>query len=446
MTPDILIIADDLTGAADCGVACGSGAVVLLGKPDGRLPDAAVLAIDANTRPMTPEQAAQTTAGLVTDLARLCDSAARDHQPVLLFKKVDSTLRGNVGVELAAALKARRIQAPPAERVVALFAPASPSHGRTTVEGRHRVHGQLLEHADLWPNESVRPHSDLAEILRNSGLSCGTLALPTIRAGAHPLKDAMTRLAREADVLVCDAETDADLEAIANAAMVLHPKTVWCGSAGLARHIPRNVGLAPLADHTLRYAYSPVSGVGPTLFVVGSPANASLEQARALAAAPDIVAITIPPAFALSTEPSAALQEHARLISTNLQKGTDVLVQFDASEPCAAEDARRLTLSLACMLAPCAGHAGALVATGGETARALLDAWGIRQLRLLGEVEPGLPWSVTEGWRRRLIVLTKAGSFGTPGTLLHCRDFLRGLEHDTVTSGPPNTPADEQKS
>jgi D-threonate/D-erythronate kinase len=256
----------------------------------------------------------------------------------------------------------------------------------------------------------------------------------------------MIRLTREADVLVCDAETDADLETIANAAMVLHPKTIWCGSAGLARHIPRAVSLAPLADHALRSKYSPVSGVGPTLFVVGSPANASLEQANALAAAPDIVAITIPPALALSAEPAAAVQEYARRISSSLQHGRDVLVQLDASEPCAPEDTRRLTSSLARLIAPGADHAGALVATGGETARAILDAWGIRQLRLLGEVEPGLPWSVTESWRRDLIVLTKAGSFGTPGTLLHCRDFLRDLERDTVIPEPPRTPIDERKS
>jgi 4-hydroxythreonine-4-phosphate dehydrogenase len=88
---------------------------------------------------------------------------------------------------------------------------------------------------------------------------------------------------------------------------------------------------------------------------------------------------------------------------------------------------------------------GALVATGGETARAILDTWGIQRLRLLGEVEPGLPWSVTDGWRRALIVLTKAGSFGSPGTLLHCRDFLRDAIRDTVMPGPLRIPAGEQK-
>jgi 4-phospho-D-threonate 3-dehydrogenase / 4-phospho-D-erythronate 3-dehydrogenase len=246
----------------------------------------------------------------------------------------------------------------------------------------------------------------------------------------------MIRLAREADVLVCDAETDPDLEAIANAAMVLHPATVWCGSAGLARHIPRAARFAPSVPHS---DSATVSVSGPTLFVVGSPANASFEQASALAASADIITITIPPALVLSAEPAAAVQEFAQRISSILQQGTDVLVRFDCAETCAAEDTRCLTSSLARLVAPCADHAGALVATGGETARAILDAWGIRQLRLLGEVESGLPWSVTEGWRRDLIVLTKAGSFGTPGTLLHCRDFLRDLERDTVISGPPRT-------
>jgi D-threonate/D-erythronate kinase len=442
MTPKIVIIADDLTGAADCGVACGPGAVVLLRKPDGRMPDAAVLAVDADTRSMAAEQAAHTIADLVTEIVSCDDSEARNRRPVLLFKKVDSTLRGNIGAELAAALQSRRRHATPSERVVALFAPASPAQGRTTVEGRHMVHGHLLEDSDLWPDQSVRPSSDLAAILRESGLSCASVGLPIVRAGARPFETAMIRLASEVDVLVCDAETDTDLDAIARAAMVLNPRTVWCGSAGLARHVPRAAGFRPLPPG---FDSAPFVA-GPTLFVVGSLAHASLGQARALAAAPDVIAVTIPHALLLSTEPTTVLQEHAQLIAAGLQQGKDVLVRLDAAEPCAAGDARGLTTSLARLIAPCADQAGALVATGGETARSILDAWGIRRLRLLGEVEPGLPWSVAEGWRRPLIILTKAGSFGTPRTLLQCRDFQRNLERDTVMPGPRPIPAGRQKS
>ena len=66
---------------------------------------------------------------------------------------------------------------------------------------------------------------------------------------------------------------------------------------------------------------------------------------------------------------------------------------------------------------------GALVSTGGETARALLSAMHYRALRLAGEIEPGVPLSIAVG-PRALPVITKAGAFGNPDTLLHCHATL----------------------
>ena len=57
------------------------------------------------------------------------------------------------------------------------------------------------------------------------------------------------------------------------------------------------------------------------------------------------------------------------------------------------------------------------VLTGGATARAVLGALGIREFRLLGEVEPGVPFGVaTDG----TLVCTKAGGFGSADTLARC--------------------------
>jgi uncharacterized protein YgbK (DUF1537 family) len=64
------------------------------------------------------------------------------------------------------------------------------------------------------------------------------------------------------------------------------------------------------------------------------------------------------------------------------------------------------------------------VCTGGETARAVLQAFGTGGLRLVGEIEPGVPLSLTDG-ARPLPVITKAGAFGRPDTLIHCRAILR---------------------
>ena len=234
--PKMVIIADDLTGAADSAAACaeaGAEAIVLLGKADGgnSAPEtASVLAIDANTRCMAPRQAAEVTARLVR---RYSDAGAPADQ-ALLFKKVDSTLRGHLAMELGAALNARREQVSSGQRVVALLAPAFPAQGRTTVHGRQMLNGKPLEEFDSWQVEPVRPRSNIADVLGEAGLLCGIVELATIRSEPRFLEAAMTRLASEADVIVCDAETEADLQAIAKSSRALGPGTVLAGSAGLA--------------------------------------------------------------------------------------------------------------------------------------------------------------------------------------------------------------------
>ena len=85
-----------------------------------------------------------------------------------------------------------------------------------------------------------------------------------------------------------------------------------------------------------------------------------------------------------------------------------------------------LCRSLAALVAPFAARIGALVSTGGETARAVLQAVGASGLRLIREVETGVPLSMIEGWQP-IPMITKAGAFGTRDTLHHCRAVLHGV-------------------
>ena len=107
----MVAIADDLTGAADCAAssaARGCRAAVLLHSPDQRSeahwPEADILSIDANTRCLPAEKGFES----ITRLVHLCDSQQRNNSAYVLFKKIDSTLRGNVSAELSALLQARR--------------------------------------------------------------------------------------------------------------------------------------------------------------------------------------------------------------------------------------------------------------------------------------------------------------------------------------------------
>jgi D-threonate/D-erythronate kinase len=416
----MVVIADDLTGAADCAApsaAFGHNAVVVLHshqhQQSAAWPDTDILSIDANCRCLSSERSAE----LIAQLVRLCHSRNRACPEYVLYKKIDSTLRGNVAREVAALLYARRSLHPANTKLSILMAPALPAHGRTIVRGRLLVHGVPLENTDIWQSESRPAQSDVVQLLADAGLSCHLIDRSTVRSGLPRLQQAILQSATQVDVVLCDSETDDDLRAIATASLGDRSITAWAGSAGLASQIPQAIGIAPGTQHPQSTFAS-----GATLFIVGSAAPASRQQARILEAIPNMTTFHATP---------AALH-HSRILHTGmrhaLQRGRDVLLTLDPGLHCSSDEASMLSQAFAHLLSPCASLLGAVVATGGETARAALEALGIEQLRLIGEVEAGLAFSVGHGWAHPLPIITKAGAFGSPHALVRCREFLRALE------------------
>lgn len=415
---ELVIIADDLSGAADCGIACvnaGLSTLVSFGELDENS-DTDVLSIDADTRGLNSEAAANRTADLVRRYIT--------HDDQLLFKKLDSTMRGNVAAELAAALEARRSMISATEHIVAVMAPAFPASGRTTVAGHQLLHGKHLHETDMWKREEMQGRCHIPTLLHAAGMRPASLDLQMIRSGEASLRQAFTRLAQDADVLVCDAETDHDLRAIATASIALGRATVWAGSAGLAHHLPHAAALSSSSPVT---PMQPLPS-GPTLFVVGSLSNISRAQVKVLLSASEVISITVSPTTLLAGPESADWREHQTVIDKALRTGQHVAIMVSDEDLLHRALGNELARALAAMLAHCSDTIGALVATGGESARAVLQAWGVTKLRLIRELEAGLPLSVTSG---RLPVITKAGGFGNSETLLSCHQYLRSLERSS---------------
>jgi 4-hydroxythreonine-4-phosphate dehydrogenase len=162
--------------------------------------------------------------------------------------------------------------------------------------------------------------------------------------------------------------------------------------------------------------------------VVGSGSPTSREQAELLIAKSDTIDLGIPPEILLAGKQSLEWRQHQLKIQSALNERRDLVVLPEAGPQLDRSMGIMLAASLADLARPFAGAVGALVVTGGETARAVFDAWGISRLNVVGEVEPGLPFSLTSGWSREIPVLTKAGGFGSPETFLRCREFLSGLD------------------
>ena len=407
----LMVIADDLAGAADCAVACGEAVLMLHADEVG---DGRFVAMDADTRWRSAEEAANAMRELVRHERGQMGGGER-----LLFRKVDSTLRGHVAAELAAILDARR--AVIREKTVAVFAPSLPSQGRTVIGGRVLVHGVPLEESDAWKREKTKPASTIMETLAVSGLRSSLIALERVRSEPAMLERAMLSAARRAEVVICDAETEADLAAIASASMVLRRGAVWVGSSGLARQLAVAMGWSARTA-----AAVPEFAAGPTLYMVGSMTEIAREQATRLSAAEGVETLRIPAAAFLAGAEAGV--EETRRLERALELGQDVLVFPQCDELLTYEAGAELARSLGRFVAACSDRIGGLVATGGETARAVLDAWGVTRLRLLGEVEAGVAFSTTERWRRVVPVVTKAGGFGDAETLVRCGEFMRGLK------------------
>jgi D-threonate/D-erythronate kinase len=391
----IAILADDLTGAADtaAGMLAAGRPWVTWRRSNGTVSwhdEDRIVAIDAGTRQVTATEAGNRILGLATLFRR----AGFAH----LYKKIDSTLRGHTGVEVKAALDGWRHPS------LAVVAPAFPAMGRTTVDGRQRVGDAAL---DCPP---------LADMLASADLPVTAVSLIDVRGGEL---DRIFRARAEAvsSAVVCDAVTDRDLAAIATAGETLGERVVWVGSGGLARRLYR--GTAPFPEQ-VQISDTPPSG--PVLVVAGSLAAISGVQGSRVVAAG--VASVIVPVDVLSSE-SSVHEQHFRAIETRLRAGSDVVVTIERKPGATTIDAT-LVDRLGRMLESCGSLIGGVVATGGDTAAALLKHWGIDGLRLIGEVEPGVPIGLAVG-PRPLIVALKAGAFGSDATLVAARDAVRSL-------------------
>src|SRR5215216_1955958 len=254
----IAIIADDLTGAADAGVQfvhAGYRTAVFFSESEVLAEDLDAVSFDTDSRAMPAGFAAK----------RVLEATRAAREARIVYKKLDSTLRGNVAAELAAALGGAR-----RERVV--VAPAFPAAGRTTVGGIQRVHGMPVDETEM-ANDPDTPVSEahVPGLLADAFSSVGELGVEDL---ADP--DLLRRTLEDYECVVADAERDADLKTLVRA--VSDPATVlWAGSAGLALALG-SVYPGPCAGE----ASVQRAPVRPVLVVVGSLSGVAREQVRRL--------------------------------------------------------------------------------------------------------------------------------------------------------------------
>jgi 4-hydroxythreonine-4-phosphate dehydrogenase len=427
----MFVLADDLTGAAETAAALMSSA----------RPARIALSLPAATASVVVADLDSRHHPRAFDLVREALAQAGGRR---VFVKVDSLLRGNVAATVAACLDAPVV-----------FAPALPSAGRTVVGGVPYVHGVPLRETRAWRAEPRPAPATVAEAL-------GDVPWVHVPVGAD-LSGALAA----GRVAVCDAETDADLDAIVAAALAGSARLI--GSGGLATALGRaldgstkgsarlDTGAAPgsrapgRSSTRLDAAAAPDGGAGSC---AASPANGRLLVVVGTAepGAAEQVGLLVEHGFAHVTlqpaDPGAAGPGTAGLgtagsgpagpgtaagrVRDALTSGSPVVLTVSGPA---------LTRTLAEVVREALGETPAdLVLTGGETARRVLDTLGVRELIPLDQVHHGAVHSRTPQGHS---VVTRPGSFGDADSLLriatHLNPDLRPNSDPTPTQLRPNS-------
>ena len=191
-------LADDLTGALEIGAKCAAAGIsAAVSTKLSWDCDATALVIDTETRHSAPAEAA----AIVHRLA--CE--ARGVR--LLYKKTDSTLRGNIGAELSALAAAF-----PGSRVT--YVPAYPRMGRTVTNGVLLVEGVPVHLTDF------------------------------ARDPLNPIREShVATLVNSESVQVFDAETDEEIARIAEDLLRRDGALLAAGPAALAEAIVARIDL-----------------------------------------------------------------------------------------------------------------------------------------------------------------------------------------------------------
>ncbi len=392
---EIVVIADDFTGANDAGVSLAlSGKKVSVAFQTPFTDDTDALVINSDSRAMKASEAAEKLTRYATDV----------HAAKWLIKKIDSTLRGNPGAEVEALLRL-------SGKGQAIIAPAFPAAGRTTEEGLCLVNGVPVTETEFSsdPKTPVR-HAQVAKVLAEQTRLKSRVVTPAELA---------TALTSDARLVIVDAQTDAELDQIINTAFACDEKPLLVGSAGLCDALARRLA-------TPRQL----------LAVIGSMSEIAQKQIQRVRGQHNVSTVLIDINDVFNGTMAGYQQQIARALAAGqhcvVHTCADTQARHQIETLCQQRGLSRAALgeTISAFLGALTRNAletrrpAALYVSGGDVAMAVASALNAQGFAIRGQVAQCVPFGRFLGCRWQGPVMTKAGGFGTETTLLEVLHFI----------------------
>jgi len=421
------IIADDLTGANDAGVQLskiGISSTVFLDYKDSSLQSTKDVAIiDTDSRAMSEEVAYETIYN--------ASSIFRKQGYEQVYKKMDSTLRGNVAAELAALVSVYQPE-------IIVLAPAFPKMNRQTINGYQYVNGERVSETEFGRDPKTPVKDSFIPNLLKKYVDDRICLIDQALLGSsneNLIAKIVENTGQGTTWFICDASTDEDLKMIADTFAQFNKKTVWAGSAGLIEYLPSALQLEKAELNQQEEL-----GITKTLTVSASLSLVTKIQLEMVKTMTDTYFIELDPVtlikktyrlsdiideftkesnkqhFVLFVDSSDKNREATKQLATELSIGNTQISEAISME--LGVIANAIVQSMPAI--------NGLILTGGDTAKAVCNQLNMNRMQLYTEIEAGLPLGKLGNTTsaRRFWTVTKAGGFGNEHSLLNALKYM----------------------
>ncbi len=415
---EICIIADDLTGAMDTGhgFAAQSHPTVVQAVPRDlsrhtQIKSTQVSAINTDSRYDSKE-----------DASRAVEAVVRSVDAQQIYKKIDSTLRGNIVAEVQAVLRAT-------DTTAAIVAPAFPAAGRTTENAVQYVNGRQLAKTEYTDDPKAMKSADLIDMFGQSPQPTKHVELATVTAGEDRTRGLISKYC-EVDmtpIIICDATDDTHLQTIARATAT--QDVLYIGSGGLAKAIT-------IDEASSEMAASANSAETSAMGIVGSVSDTAFTQLKSVSD-DQIVCVDGPTLCTDGTDTTAV-----SIAIKKLRQGqTPVLTaatgpaMVERTQDAGKQSGLSPTEIRSIVATGLATTAAAIInetrpagifMTGGDVAVEVLKSIETSMIQLTGAaVGTGAPHGrAIDGPHEGIPVITKPGGFGNESTIVNCLGYL----------------------
>ena len=431
MVQRCLLIADDLTGGADAGAQFairGFRTLLLSIKTDiqidlSKYDQQDVLVVNTDSRGLKPDKAYALISNVLKNY--------RETLFPIIYKKIDSTLRGNIGYEIDAVLEKTN-------GALCFVAPSYPEQNRTLVGGILIVGGKPLALTEVARNTpSPVQESHVYKILQNQSRNpVGWIDLTHVASTSEGLQKVVEGVGRKGNrIIIFDAVSRQDLANVAEVGFSLKRTPLFVGSAGLAEEVAKKIAL-PKAQSLEPFRQK--EKFFKHVFIIGGTASSVTCQQLKRIEQRGIPSYSLNKSILTcgETKGQAKRRDLSKKVASALSQGMVILKT--TPEMLQPEDSKDLPIYLKIVktLADVAlsslefskvdMHKLVLILTGGDTAQSIINAFGNEGIEIEGELLEGIvKGHLVGGNWDGLKIITKAGAFGKENALEKIIEMLQ---------------------